>query len=340
MKPGCSSSNIGITAGEFRPTRLNRREFLVSSSAAVWAGTVLAGSGCTTRRSTDKIPDLIWGRRGFSEGRLQKPRAMAISDQDEVYLVDILGRIQVYTHEGEFLRGWRTPMIAQGKPTGLAIGQDGSLLVPDTHYYRVLFYSSDGVLDESRTIGGINGDGPGEFHFVTDVVQDARGHFLVGQYGQIDRIQEFSPSGEFIRMWGTQGSEFGEFSRPQSLIVDGSGLLWVADACNHRIQVFDVSGAELQPELVDCWGKPGSLSGQLQYPYGLIFDHDGTLLVVENGNHRVQRFDRSGRPLEMWGTVGKDPGQFLKPWALGLDSQRRLQVLDTQNHRVQRFDLG
>lgn len=264
---------------------------------------------------------------------------MAIGPRDELYIVDILGRIQVYSRLGEYLRGWRTPKIAQGKPTGLAFGNDGTLLVPDTHYYRVLFYTELGELDESRTIGGVNGDGPGEFHFVTDVAQDGRGHFLVGQYGQIDRIQEFSPEGEFIRMWGTQGSAVGEFSRPQSLKVDKSGFLWIADACNHRIQVYDVTGSEAQPKLVDCWGEKGTQSHQMQYPYGLVFDVDDTVIIAEYGNHRIHRFDKSGKSLGIWGNAGTEEGQFMSPWALELDSQRSLHVLDTLNHRVQRFDL-
>ena len=229
-------------------------------------------------------------------------------------------------------------MITQGKPTGLGFGNDGTLLVADTHYFRVLFYSTDGLLDESRTIGGEHGDAAGQFHFVTDVAQDQRGHFFVGQYGQVDRIQEFDPSGEFLRFWGSQGSRPGEFSRPQALLVDESGLLWVADACNHRLQVFDVR-SKGEPELVAMWGQPGSEVGELQYPYGIDFDIDGTLLVAEFGNHRVQRFSRQGEPLEVWGEVGSQNGQFVSPWALAVDSQRNMHVLDTMNHRMQRFRL-
>ncbi len=66
---------------------------------------------------------------------------------------------------------------------------------------------------------------------------------------------------------------------------------------------------------------------------------DGTLLIAEFGNHRVQRFDREGKSLEIIGGAGKGPGQFTNPWALIVDSKRRLHVLDTMNHRVQRFQL-
>ena len=312
-----------------------RRDWLATVGAAVGLSAL---AGCVPQTGAARLPDLVWGRRGVaSDGLLFKPRAMTINEKDHIYIVDLTGRVQVFDPDGKFLRGWRTPAIEQGKPLGLAMGKDGGVIVSDTHYFRVLFYSRNGELDESRTIGGVNGDEPGQFQFVTDTIQAANGHYFVGHYGQSDRIQEFDPAGKFIRGWGTQGSEPGQFSRPQTLLFDKDGLLWIADACNHRIQVFNVDGP--QPKLERIWGSVGAAPGQLQYPYGMDFDFDGTLLIAEFGNHRVQRFSPDGKSLEVWGSAGKSPGQFTNPWALIVDSKRRLHVLDTMNHRVQRFQL-
>jgi sugar lactone lactonase YvrE len=322
----------------------NRRGFVqrlvgkcgYSAQLAVWAASYgIASSGCVPQGEAQRQPDLIWGRRGFSEGRLLKPRAMAISQQDELYIVDMMGRIQVFDIDGHYLRGWRTPIITQGKPTGLGFARDGALLVADTHYFRMLVYAPTGELDEARTIGGEHGDAPGQFHFVTDIAESPQGHFFIGQYGQVDRIQEFDPTGRFVRCWGSQGSEPEQFSRPQALQFDSAGLLWVADACNHRIQVFDVSGSK--PRLERIWGQAGAAPGDLNCPYGLDFDSKGNLLIAEFGNHRVQRLTPDGRSLEIWGGVGNRPGLFQRPWGLGRDSQGNLHVLDTENHRVQRF---
>ncbi len=293
--------------------------------------------GCVPQNSGQKTPSTVWGRMGFSEGRFQKARAITISPEDELYIVDKMGRVQVFDVDGNFLRGWATPKIDQGKPVGLGWSNDNLLMVADTHYFRVLFYTPQGEMVESRTIGGEFGDEPGQFHFVTDVVQDKRGFYIVGQYGQVDRIQEFDPDGKFVRMFGSQGREVGQFSRPQGLELDSEGLLWIADACNHRIQVYDMTPAA--PKLVMMWGESGDQVGQLQTPYGLVFDQDGTLLVCEYANHRIQRFTREGKSLEIWGGYGKAPGQLLHPWGLALDSKRRMHVLDSENYRVQRFDI-
>jgi DNA-binding beta-propeller fold protein YncE len=281
--------------------------------------------------------DSLWGRRGVSEGRLQKPRAMAIDDNDQVYIVDMTARIQVFTTDGQYLRGWQTPEFANGKPSGLTIEPSGNLLVADTHYYRILTYTPGGELLTDRTIGGRQGLRPGQFGFVTDAVRDAHGNYYVAEYGEYDRVQKFGPDGRFLFQWGGHGVEPAQFIRPQNLAIDERDQIWVADACNHRIQVFD---ARRQPaRLVKWWGTPGREPGQLRYPYDLALDGRGHVYVCEFGNSRVQKFTVDGQFIGHWGEIGREPGQLYNPWALDLDSQGRVYVLDTNNHRVQRIDL-
>lgn len=330
--PNPSGANI--------PISLPRRVWLRSTSRATLAalaGSLFASSipGCSSRRGKVLVPEKIWGRLGTSPGRLHKPRAIAISQTDEIFLVDRLGRIQVYDLAGTYLRGWKPPAIEMGRPTGLAIGGDGRLLVADTHYHRLLAYTPAGELQTDKTIGGEFGYEAGQFHFVTDVVEDRRGHILAGQYGELDQIQEFDRQGNYVRRWGKHGHELAAFDRPQCLIVNAENILWVADSHNHCIKLFDLNDPE--PRLVRSFGQFGTQPGQLHSPYGLVFDRDGTLLVAEHGNHRVQRFSLEGRSLDVWGEPGSGPGQFYNPWALDIDSQGAIHVVDTMNHRVQVF---
>ena len=272
------------------------------------------------------------GRRGISDGRFQKPRAMAVDDKDLLYIVDMTARIQVFDTEGRFIRKWQTPDHTVGKPTGISIGNDGSVLVADTHYYQLLIYSPEGKL--LRTIGGTRGQNPGEFGLVTDAVQDSKGNYYVSEYGEYDRIQKFSPEGDFILQWGGHGKQAGQFARPQNMAIDEHDNVWVADACNHRIQVFDSEG-----KLLKVWGTQGSAPGELYYPYDLILTPEGNVYVCEYGNHRVQRFTKDGRSSGCWGSEGRGPGELFNPWALVQTSEGTIFVLDSNNHRVQEVDL-
>lgn len=301
-----------------------------SSQLAVTLALVLACGGCIDGGAAGNVQTL-WGRQGLKPGDFQKPRAIAVSANDELYLVDMTARIQVFDVDGNFLRGWKTPASKNGRPSGLSFDRAGRLLVADTHYYQVLAYTTDGDLLEQRTIGGTLGQAPGEFGFVTDAVEDSQGNLYVGEYGDNDRIQKFSPTGEYLTQWGGHGDEPGQFRRPQNLAVDGNDRIWVADACNHRIQVFSSSG-----DLLAIWGEEGSEAGQLYFPYDLVLDGQGNVYICEYGNHRVQRFSLDGESRGVWGSHGREPGELHNPWALAIDSKARLHVVDSNNHRVQR----
>ena len=269
-------------------------------------------------------PDLVWGRKGVRDGDLARPRACAIDKQDRLYVVDFTARIQVYDLDGKHLgRTWSTPDYRKGRPRGLGIDRDGNLMVADSHYHCVRVYSPDGKL--LRTI-----DGP--FGYISDVVQDEDGNYFLAEFGEVQRISKLDADGKLLIQWGSEGTEPGQFSRPRALALGPDGLLYVADACNHRIQVFERNG-----KLVRVWGSEGESRGQLKYPYDLAFDAAGQLFVAEFGNHRVQKFTAEGKWLGSWGGPGREPGKLHCPWGLAVDRLGRVHVLDTENHRVQRI---
>ncbi|QDV71048.1 NHL repeat protein [Rosistilla carotiformis] len=322
-----------------RVGRSCRRTFLGRIAGLASIAMHLPLAGCIVPAGTSGEVDLVWGRRGLSDGRFQKPRAIAIDPDDQLYIVDTTGRIQVFNADGQFLRGWKTPDATNGRPTGLEVdAASGRLLVADTHYFQLLSYSLDGTLIESETLGGTQGTGAGEFSFITDAVRDTSGNYYTGEYSDVDRIQKFSAEGKFLMQWGSTGAHPGQFVRPQSLAIDRQDRLWVADSCNHRIQVFDARGTEAR--LVRVWGEFGHQPGQLYYPYGITLgENEDCLYVCEYGNDRIQKFDLHGRSLQVWGRPGHAAGELFQPWGVVRDSRGRLHVLDSNNHRVQRVWL-
>ncbi len=318
--------NLAPAASRFSPTALLHSAWLF--------GAVLLLSGCFSPPPGVGRLEKVWGGQGTADGSFMRPRAIAIDAEDRLYIVDLTARIQVFDRDGNFLHSWTTPTWELGKPSGLTFNNAGNLLVADTHYHRMLVYTPQGELLEEQTIGGVWGNGPSEFGFVTDAVQDSHGNYYVSDYGEYDRIQKFTPEGEFVFDWGGHGEGPGQFLRPNNLAIDEQDRLWVADSCNHRIQVFNVQGEK--PELVFQWGEEGYEPGQMRYPYDLIVLED-CVYVSEFGNHRVQKFTREGKSLGVWGGPGREPGQMCQPWALARDSRGRLHVLDSYNHRVQRI---
>ena len=137
---------------------------------------------------------------------------------------------------------------------------------------------------------------------------------------------------ELLGSFGRYGTEAGEFNRPEGIAVDAQDRIYVADSCNHRIQVFDREGRFLR-----AFGKPGAGRGELSYPYDVCVDAAGRVYVCEFGNSRIQVFGADGAPLEIIGGPGAAPGQFNNPWGLALDSRGNLYVADALNNRVQKL---
>ena len=137
---------------------------------------------------------------------------------------------------------------------------------------------------------------------------------------------------EFLGGFGHYGTGPGEFNRPEGVAVDAQDRIYVADSCNHRIQVFDREGQFLR-----AFGRPGSGRGELGYPYDVCVDAAGRVYVCEFGNSRIQVFDANGTSLEIIGGPGAEPGQFNNPWGLALDSHENLYVADALNNRLQKL---
>lgn len=85
---------------------------------------------------------------------------------------------------------------------------------------------------------------------------------------------------------------------------------------------------------------PGALErgdGQFHYPEGICLDSLGHVYVVEQGNNRIQKFDKNGNFITKWGTKGTQNTQFVTPFAVAIDSQDKIYVSD-DGGRIQKFD--
>jgi DNA-binding beta-propeller fold protein YncE len=275
--------------------------------------------------AASRPPDLVWGTRGVRPGDLARPRAAAFDGDGRLWIVDFTARVQAFDADGRHLGVTFTPPdFRNGRPSGLGTDNQGRLIVCDSHYHRVRVYSPDGT--ELLTLGD-----PAKLGYVSDCVQDADGFWYVSEFGDRDRITKLAPDGTPVTSWGESGGGPGQLNRVRALALGPDGLLYAADACNHRVQVFERDG-----RWVRAFGGPGAGPGEFRYPYDLAFGPGGELYVVERGNARVQKLTADGTPLAAWGRPGRGAGELSDPWAVAVDREGRVHVIDTENHRVQR----
>ena len=107
-----------------------------------------------------------------------------------------------------------------------------------------------------------------------------------------DRIQRFSPDGEFIASYGESGNGDGQLHRPASAAVDADGYVYVADWGNDRVQVFDSDGGFVQ-KLMGEGEAPRYIEKLFWQPTAVKLDAHGRLYVVDRNRHRIQVYERA-----------------------------------------------
>ena len=151
------------------------------------------------------------------------------------------------------------------------------------------------------------------------------------------RISRVTLDHQFLGQFGAYGRGEGQFVWPRSIALDGDNNVFATDDFLNRVSIFDPDGA-----FVSSWGEPGSGKGQLKGAAGIAIDYspgaDGSVVVVDSMNHRVQRFTRDGEYLGGFGSHGSGDGQFDMPWGLTIDAEGSIYVADWRNRRVQKFD--
>jgi len=272
----------------------------------------------------------VIGARGTALGQFNKPRSLTVDAQDNLYVVDMTGRVQKFSPGGAFLTSWQMEQTDLGKPKGMCRDRDGNIVVLEPHYSRVNHFAPDGKLVAQW---GRHGTNDGELAFPRAVAVNSQGEMFVSEYGRRERVQRFAARGaRFLQVIGREGMGPGEFNRAEGLAVDCADRLYVADSCNHRLQVFSPEGKWSR-----TYGKAGTGRGEMSYPYDVQVDATGYQFVCEFGNSRIQIFDQQDGPVEILGGAGSEPGRFANPWSIALDSKGHLYVADSGNHRVQKF---
>ena len=78
----------------------------------------------------------------------------------------------------------------------------------------------------------------------------------------------------------SEGNALGQFSYPHDVAINSNGVVYVADNCNHRVQLFSDEG-----QFISSFGSEGSQYGQLYYPHGICVDSTNTVYVTDWNDH-------------------------------------------------------
>jgi DNA-binding beta-propeller fold protein YncE len=139
--------------------------------------------------------------------------------------------------------------------------------------------------------------GPGQLSTPQGIaVVPSSGDVLVAD-NMNNRIQEFKPSGKFVRAFGSQGSNPGQFNGPMGLGLGPKGEIYVADSSNGRVEEFS-SSREYVRSFGTFTNSPNALAVA---PNGDVFVADGPF---------IRHFTGTGAALSSFGGSGVGKGRF------------------------------
>jgi NHL repeat len=149
------------------------------------------------------------------------------------------------------------------------------------------------------------------------------------------RVAKFDKDGHFIKSWGQRGSDVGQFNSLRGIALDAQGNVYVADAGNKRIQIFDNNGTP--KTLITSVGIPSAIcitSGAHQYLYT---SNSNDAESLDNGE--IYKLELDGRIVGKFGRAGRLPKEFNMVNAIDCRSENDLLVGELANWRVQKVTL-
>lgn len=262
-------------------------------------------------------------------------------------------------------------------PSGVAVGGDGSVYVADAGRNHVLKMSQDTPV--LATIGGA-ATASGGLNHPWGLALDAHGDLYVSEAPGFTpnrvfdvrprRIVKLSPAGEIIAQAPKATTDA---DIPCGMALDAEGNVYVADFGGAKILKFDtnlhptatlvtldpwpcgivrMSGGDVYVSqgLTEDVGHYSAAGQQLPAigsrdnvdpPFGLAFDGDRAIYVVNVAHSRIVKYSLSGQKLTSWGGSGAKPGQFwfneAQMLGIAVGQDGNVYVSDAGNRRVQKF---
>jgi DNA-binding beta-propeller fold protein YncE len=275
------------------------------------------GEGCFFQSVEERepLPELVW------PSAPEKPRIRFINSLSRPEHLEI--RPSAVDNFLNFFSGKAASSMI--KPYGVETDALGRLYVVDTALKTVHVYDR-GEIDYYT----LNPEGAPFASPIDIAIDDQRGHVYVSDSEQkvIKIFQEWGKS--YVGEIGK-----GTCERPTGLTINKkTSELLVVDTLSANILRYGLNDRKFR----GAFGGDGTGEGRFRYPTNICAKEDGTILVSDSLNFRIQVFSPTGDFLGMFGSEGDRPGYFTRPRGVAVDSDENIYVVDGLFDNIQIFD--
>jgi streptogramin lyase len=182
----------------------------------------------------------------LNQDNLTKPYGVAIDSEGRIWVTDSGGhRVDQFkeTAEGSFghfvssYGGGPFENPALNYPAGIAADSKGNMWIADAAN-NLIYQIHPGILGFGFQLDakfGSSGSGEGQLSEPRGVAVKPSGNLAIVEKGN-NRVQLFSPAGEYLGQFGTKGSGEGQLSEPRGVVSGPGGTTYVTDGGNNRIE--------------------------------------------------------------------------------------------------------
>jgi sugar lactone lactonase YvrE len=300
--------------------------------------------------------------------QFQTPFGIAVDGSGNQYISDFnnhlirrltpAGVLTVFAGDG--LAGYadaNSPLQARfNRPAGVAI-HNGNLYIADNgnHCIRRISLATGIVTTYAGFPQAGYADGAAlqaQFNGPIGLAADAQGTLYVGDTNN-SRIRRIAANAQVSTIAGNGQLGFADgigiaamFNGITGVAIDANGILYVADALNHRVRRIDGQGAVTTfagngtTGLVNNTGTTARFNG----PYDVATDGSNNVYVADLGNHAIRRItpQRVVTTIGGNGTAGMVDGtgaasRFNQPTSIEVASDGSIYVADFGNNRIRRI---
>lgn len=126
-------------------------------------------------------------------------------------------------------------------------------------------------------------------------------------------------------LWQSAGPVTGKLATYWPAVNPITGDIWVAASRQNQFWIFSPDG-----KFLEAWGVGGNGDGQFKLMTNdpnpdstgaIAFAPDGSFYVADNGNYRVEKFDKNRKFVTKWGSFGVGDGRFSSPKGIATDGK-------------------
>ena len=278
------------------------------------------------------------------------------------------GDISTFAGDGTagFLGDGSAATAAQlNSPHGVFGDGAGNIYIADVNNNRIRKVDPSGDISTFAGDGTVGSGGDGgaataaQLNGPQSVFVDGSGNVYIADVNN-NRIRKVDPSGDISTFAGDgtvgSGGDGGaataaQLNGPQSVFVDGSGNVYIADVNNNRIRKVDPSGdisTFAGDGTVGSGGDGGAATAaQLDSPLDVSVDGSGNVYIADTNNNRIRKVDSSGDISTFAGTgtagFSGDGGpatlaQIFFPHGVSVDGSGNVYIADTANQRIRKVE--